>query len=409
MRFVTEKNVKQFELFLYEQEKSDNTIEKYMRDIRFFCEWLGKNGVDKSTVLQYKKELCERYLPASVNSILSSLNALFMYMNWYDLKVKTLKIQRRIFADKEKELTKAEYDRLLTAAESKRNERLYYLMQTMGSTGLRVSELKYVTVDAVSTGQAIINCKGKIRQVLLPKQLCKMLKTYIKEQNIKNGSVFITRNGKPLDRSTVWKMLKSLCESANVARSKVFPHNFRHLFAKALNLKNIDLGASVETIRESAFEGCVLETLMMPASVTDIEVAAFVYSQIANVDYEGTEERRNFININNLYELNEPILNAAWSYGTVQPDAINLKMNAAGYYSVQTVGVEAGTQMLVSYYTADGEFVSLATQTYDGTDNLSFDIIEGADYAKVMMWKSIDSMMPVCSSKTAVFPTNSTN
>ena len=180
-------------------------------------------------------------------------------------------------------------------------------------------------------------------------------------------------------------------------------------FAKALNLKNIDLGASVETIRESAFEGCVLETLMMPASVTDIEVAAFVYSQIANVDYEGTEERRNFININNLYELNEPILNAAWSYGTVQPDAINIKLNAARYYSVQTVGVEAGTQMLVSYYTADGEFVSLATQTYDGTDNLSFDIIEGADYAKVMMWKSIDSMMPVCSSKIAVFPTNSTN
>ena len=261
MRFVTEKNVKQFELYLYEQEKSDNTIEKYMRDIRFFCEWLGKNGVDKSTVLQYKKELCERYLPASVNSVLSSLNALFMYMNWYDLKVKTLKIQRRIFADKEKELTKAEYDRLLTAAKNKKNERLYYLMQTMGSTGLRVSELKYVTVDAVSTGQAIINCKGKIRQVFLSKQLCKMLKTYIKEQNIKNGSVFITRNGKPLDRSTVWKMLKSLCESANVARSKVFPHNFRHLFAKTFYSLQKDIVRLADILGHSSIETTRIYTI----------------------------------------------------------------------------------------------------------------------------------------------------
>ncbi len=232
MKTITNEIVKRFEVYLYEEEKSDNTIEKYMRDIRFFREWLGGEGVDKSVVLAYKKELCEKYLPASVNSILSSLNALFMYMNWYDLKVKTLKIQRRIFADKEKELTKAEYERLLTAAENKRNERLYYLMQTIGSTGLRISELKYVTCEAVNAGQATINCKGKIRQVFLPRKLCKMLKAYIKQQKIKSGSVFITKSGKPLDRSTVWKMLKGLCESANVARGKVFPHNFRHLFAK---------------------------------------------------------------------------------------------------------------------------------------------------------------------------------
>ena len=232
MKTITNEIVKSFEQYLYEEEKSDNTCDKYMRDIRVFREWLGGKAVDKSVVLEYKKELCEKYLPASVNSILSSLNALFMYMNWYDLKVKTLKIQRRIFADKEIELTKAEYERLLTAAKNKKNERLYYLMQTIGSTGLRISELKYVTVDAVNAGEATINCKGKIRQVFLPKQLCKMLKAYIKQQHIKSGSVFITRSGKPLDRSTVWKMMKSLCESANVAKSKVFPHNFRHLFAK---------------------------------------------------------------------------------------------------------------------------------------------------------------------------------
>ncbi|MBQ7053918.1 MAG: tyrosine-type recombinase/integrase [Oscillospiraceae bacterium] len=232
MKTITNEIVKSFEQYLYEEEKSDNTCDKYMRDIRVFREWLGGKAVDKSVVLEYKKELCEKYLPASVNSILSSLNALFMYMNWYDLKVKTLKIQRRIFADKEKELTKAEYERLLTVAKNKKNERLYYLMQTIGSTGLRISELKYVTVDAVNAGQATINCKGKIRQIFLPKQLCKMLKSYIKQKKIKSGSVFITKSGKPLDRSTVWKMLKGLCESANVARSKVFPHNFRHLFAK---------------------------------------------------------------------------------------------------------------------------------------------------------------------------------
>ena len=232
MKTITNEIVKGFKLYLYESEKSDNTCDKYLRDIRFFREWLGGKDVDKSVVLAYKKELCEKYLPASVNSILSSLNALFMYMNWYDLKVKTLKIQRRIFADKEKELTKAEYERLLTVAKNKKNERLYYLMQTIGSTGLRISELKYITVDAVNAGQATINCKGKIRQIFLPKQLCKMLKSYIKQKKIKSGSVFITKSGKPLDRSTVWKMMKSLCESANVARSKVFPHNFRHLFAK---------------------------------------------------------------------------------------------------------------------------------------------------------------------------------
>ena len=232
MKTITDENIMGFEQYLYEDEKSDNTIEKYMRDIRFFRQWLGGREIDKSIVIQYKKELCEKYLPASVNSILSSLNSLFIYMKWFDLKIRTLKLQRRIFADKEKELTRAEYERLLTTAKKQGNNRLYYLMQTIGSTGLRISEMKFVTVDAVKAGQATINCKGKIRQVFLPKQLCKMLKAYIKQQQIKNGSVFITKSGKPLDRSTVWKMLKTLCKSAEVDSSKVFPHNFRHLFAR---------------------------------------------------------------------------------------------------------------------------------------------------------------------------------
>ena len=261
MYTITNEIVIKFELYLYEEEKSDNTIEKYMRDIRFFREWLGGRNVDKSVVLEYKKELCERYAPKSVNSILSSLNSLFIYMNWYGLKVKTLKMQRRIFADKEKELTKAEYDRLLTAAKSNRNERLYYLMQTIGSTGIRISELKYVTCEAVSAGQAVINCKGKIRQVFLPKQLCKMLKAYTEERNIKSGPVFVTRSGRPLDRSTVWRMLKALCESANVSRSKVFPHNFRHLFAKTFYSIQKDIVRLADILGHSSIETTRIYTI----------------------------------------------------------------------------------------------------------------------------------------------------
>ncbi|MBQ8588765.1 MAG: tyrosine-type recombinase/integrase [Clostridia bacterium] len=261
MYTITNEIVIKFELYLYEEEKSDNTIEKYMRDIRFFREWLGGRNIDKSVVLEYKKELCERYAPKSVNSILSSLNSLFIYMNWYGLKVKTLKMQRRIFADKEKELTKAEYDRLLTAAKSNRNERLYYLMQTIGSTGIRISELKYVTCEAVSAGQAVINCKGKIRQVFLPKQLCKMLKAYTGERNIKSGPVFVTRSGRPLDRSTVWRMLKALCESANVSRSKVFPHNFRHLFAKTFYSIQKDIVRLADILGHSSIETTRIYTI----------------------------------------------------------------------------------------------------------------------------------------------------
>lgn len=261
MYTITNEIATKFEIYLYEEERSDNTIEKYMRDIRFFREWLGNRNVDKSVVLAYKRELCERYAPKSVNSILSSLNALFMYMNWYDLKVKTLKIQRVIFADKEKELTKAEYERLLTAAKDKKNERLYYLMQTIGSTGIRISELKYITCEALNSGQATINCKGKIRRVFLPKQLCKMLKAYIRERNIKSGPVFVTRSGKPLDRSTVWKMLKNLCESANVAKSKVFPHNFRHLFAKTFYSLRKDIVRLADILGHSSIETTRIYTI----------------------------------------------------------------------------------------------------------------------------------------------------
>lgn len=232
MKIITNKILTDFKKYLYEEEKSSNTIDKYMRDIYFFSEWLEGRKFDKATVLEYKKLLCEMYAPASVNSMLSSLNKLFGFLNWHELKVKSLKIQRQIFSREDKELTKPEYERLLIAAKEKHNGRLYCLMQTIASTGIRISELKFITVQSLTVGKANINCKGKIRSIFLPKQLCKILNSYVNEQNITSGPVFITRNGKPLNRSNVWKMLKDLCEAANVSRDKVFPHNFRHLFAR---------------------------------------------------------------------------------------------------------------------------------------------------------------------------------
>ncbi len=261
MKKLTNEMIKNFKLYLYEEEKSDNTIEKYMRDIRFFMEWLMGREFDKSAVLEYKRELIEKYAPASVNSMLSSLNALFLYLNWYDMKVKTLKIQRQLFASKDKELTKAEYERLLTAAKQKNNEQLYYLMQTIASTGIRISELSAISVEAVKQGQATINCKGKLRQVFLPKALCKMLKDYIDKRNIKSGSVFVSRSGKPLDRCRVWKLLKNLCESANVSKDKVFPHNFRHLFARTFYSLQKDIVRLADILGHSSVNTTRLYTI----------------------------------------------------------------------------------------------------------------------------------------------------
>lgn len=232
MRKITNKLIQKFKCYLINEEKSSSTIDKYIRDITVFMVWCKETELNKSVVLEYKQDIVEKYAPASVNSILSSLNSFFAYNEWYDLKLKALKIQRQIFASRDKELTKAEYERLLFAAKQKKNQRLYYLMQTICATGIRVSELKAITVSAIKCGQAAINCKGKMRIVFLPKQLCKMLKNYIKENNIKRGSVFVSKNGKPLDRSNIWSDMKKLCESAGVSKDKVFPHNLRHLFAR---------------------------------------------------------------------------------------------------------------------------------------------------------------------------------
>ena len=232
MKKITKKLIEEFKLYLIDEEKSGATIEKYVRDITAFAEWLCGQEISKALVLEYKQKIIEEYKPASVNSMLSSLNAFFDFASWHECKVKAVKIQKQIFANKDKELTKAEYERLVKAAKEKGNERLYYLLQTICSTGIRVSELKHITVESLNTRQAQINCKGKMRIVLLTKELCRMLREYVKRNNIKSGSVFVTKTGKPLDRSNIWSDMKRLCESAGVSKDKVFPHNLRHLFAR---------------------------------------------------------------------------------------------------------------------------------------------------------------------------------
>lgn len=232
VKIITNELINNFKLYLYEEERSGNTIEKYMRDIRFFRDWLQNRNIDKSVVIEYKKELCQRYVMKSVNSMLSSVNAFFVFMGWYDLKIKTLKIQKQIFAKDEKELTKDEYKRLLNAAKSKGNQKLFLLMQTICATGIRVSELKYITLEVLKDGRADVNMKGKLRVIIIPQELCKTLKRYAAEQKITSGSIFVTKTGRPLDRTNIWKMMKALCESANVDKGKVFPHNLRHLFAR---------------------------------------------------------------------------------------------------------------------------------------------------------------------------------
>lgn len=232
MKIITNELIKKYEEFLFEEEKAPATIEKYIRDVVCFMNWLCGRSVEKAVVMEYKNMLIETYAPKSVNSIISSLNSFFNYNEWFKCKTKAVKIQKQIFAKTEKELTKAEYERLLKAAKEQKNDRLYYLMQTICTTGIRISELRFISVAAVKSGKAEINCKGKLRTVFLPKGLCRVLKEYIKRHNITEGSVFITKTGKPIDRSNVWSDMKRLCESAGVSKDKVFPHNLRHLFAR---------------------------------------------------------------------------------------------------------------------------------------------------------------------------------
>ena len=232
-QFLTDKLVAEFSAHLKNEEKSKNTTEKYLRDVRMFAAHFRGTEITKEMVIAYKsKLLAEHYAVRSVNSILASLNSLFTFLGWSDCKVKSMKLQRQIYCPEEKELTKAEYLRLVNTAKRKGKERLNLILQTICGTGIRVSELEYITVEAAKSGKAVVALKGKTRSVFLVKELQKKLLRYATEQNISSGTIFITRNGKPLSRTNIWREMKGLCQEAGVHPQKVFPHNLRHLFAR---------------------------------------------------------------------------------------------------------------------------------------------------------------------------------
>lgn len=231
-RSLTTQIIKEYELYLKDEERSCATIEKYMRDIRVFVGFLGEDELTKQKVLQYKSTLSNNYAVSSANSMLAALNSFFRFCGWGDLCVKQFKMQREAYCSKDKELTRTEYVRLLSAAKQKSNIRLNLIIQTICSTGIRVSELRYITVEALKAGEAVVNCKGKNRRIFIVQELKKKLMAYVKSHKITSGPVFVSRNGNPVSRITVWKEMKALCAEANVSPNKVFPHNLRHLFAR---------------------------------------------------------------------------------------------------------------------------------------------------------------------------------
>ena len=231
-RILDPKQMQEFEFYLRNEERSVATIEKYMRDVRFFASFVCDAEIDKQKVLDYKGKLGETYAVSSANSMIAAMNCFLRFCGWHDLCVKQFKMQRQVYCSEEKELTRAEYIRLLEAANAKHNERLNLIIQTICGTGIRVSELQYITVEALGKGEAVVNCKGKNRRIFIVPELKKKLLRYVKEQGISTGTVFVTRGGNLVSRHSIWKDMKELCEQANVSPSKVFPHNLRHLFAR---------------------------------------------------------------------------------------------------------------------------------------------------------------------------------
>lgn len=232
-QIITRDAVQNFKQYLWEEEKSENAIEKCIRDVRTFMTFAGGGEIRKDIVIAYKdKLLSENYTARSINSMLASLNSLFMFLGWSDCRAKSIKLQRQVYCSKERELTKAEYTKLVNTAKKKGNERLNLILQTICGMGIRVSELQYITVEAVRNGEAVVSLKGKTRTVFIVKDLRKKLLRYAAEQGIKSGLVFITRTGNMINRTNIWREMKNLCEQAGVNPQKVFPHNLRHLFAR---------------------------------------------------------------------------------------------------------------------------------------------------------------------------------
>ena len=256
-RIIKGKKIREFEQYLRDEERSEATVEKYMHDLRCFYAFVGESEIGKKDVVRYKCELEQKYAVTSANSMIAALNCFFKFCNWHELCIKQFKVQRDAYCSEKKELTRAEYFRLLNEAKAKKNERLNLIIQTICATGIRVSELEYITVEAARSGEATVKCKAKNRRIFIASELRKKLLSYAKEHNIKSGKIFVTRSGRAVSRYNIWKEMKSLCEGARVPSGKVFPHNLRHLFARTFYSLERDIAkladilghASVDTTR----------------------------------------------------------------------------------------------------------------------------------------------------------------
>ena len=244
-----------FRAYLQDEERSEATVEKYLCEVTQFAAWLNDTEVTKSAVAEWKEHLLTSgYEPSTVNGKLTALDLFFDFMGWPDCKVKHLKLQRRLFRDDSRELTKAEYERLIATAEEMGKERLSLLMEAICGTGIRVSEVQYLTIEAAQQGKVEIYLKGKVRTILIPGKLCKKLLKYAKKHKIASGEIFLTRGGKSLSRKQIWAEMKALCKKAGVAPSKVFPHNLRHLFARTFYRVCRDVAKLADVLGHSSIE-----------------------------------------------------------------------------------------------------------------------------------------------------------
>ena len=252
---LTDGIINEFKGYLIDNDKSAYTVEKYIRDVVKFKDFSGSDEITKETAGEYKNYLIRNgYSVRSINSMLSSVNALFEFLNRHDLKVKTIKMQRSVYCPEDKELTRAEYQRLCSAAKMKKNNRLELIIETVCSTGIRIGELKYITVESAKRGEAVVTLKGKTRYVFIPKELKRKLLRYASEQNIKSGMIFVTRTGKAVNRTNVWRDMKNLCRDAGVKPEKVFPHNLRHLFARTFYNIDKDIAKLADILGHSSID-----------------------------------------------------------------------------------------------------------------------------------------------------------
>ena len=252
---IREEDLCRFSRHLHDLEYAPGSIEKYLRDLTAFQHWLAGRTVTQREIAAWKEYLHSLGCRSeTVNTKLSALNRFFAFQGWSGLRARYYRIQRRFFRSTERELTREDYGRLLSAAEGMGKTRLALLMETICATGIRVSEVKYITLEALRAGRAEISLKGKVRTILIPGKLCRKLERYAKKQNIATGEIFLTRRGKGLSRRQIWAEMKALCARAGVAASKVFPHNLRHLFARTFYRASRDVAQLADVLGHSSIE-----------------------------------------------------------------------------------------------------------------------------------------------------------